>query len=84
MIIGMALALNRPFENYEVEMSMPLLALVNREALAGRFVKFKKTDARWLDVLSAADNKTSLVAVEGRTYKLESLDSEGNFTLLPA
>jgi hypothetical protein len=84
MIIGMALAFNRPFENYEVEMNIPPLALVNRELLTGRFVKFDKTDAKWLGVLSAAVNKTSIVTVEGRAYKLESVDSEGTFKLLPS
>lgn len=84
MIIGMALAISRPFENYEVEMNMPPLGLVNREPLTGRFVKFDKTDARWLDVLSAAVNRTSIVTVEGRAYELESVDSEGRFRLLPA
>jgi hypothetical protein len=84
MIIGMALAMNRPFDNYEVEMNIPLLALANREPLAGRFVNFEKTESHWLDVLSAADNKTSIVTVGGGAYRLESVDSEGNFKLLPA
>lgn len=84
MNIEMALAINRPFKSYAVEMSIPPLALVNREPLTGRFVKFDKTDARWLEVLSAAVNKTNMVTVEGRAYKLESVDSGGSFRLLPA
>jgi hypothetical protein len=84
MIIGMALAEHRPFSSYEVEMNIPTLALVNRKPLAGRFSNFVKTDAKWLDVLSAAVNKTSIVTVEGRAYKLDNVDAEGNFNLLPA
>lgn len=83
MLIGIAVAINRRFENYEVEMNIPLLALVNREPLAGRFVNFDRADAKWLDILSAVVNKTSIVTVDGRGYMLESVDSEGNFNLLP-
>ena len=83
MIIGMALAINRPFRNYDVDLNVTDADLVYRAPLAGRFLNFDKTDAMWLDVLAAAESDRSLVTVEGRAYTLASVDSEGYFRLRP-
>jgi hypothetical protein len=76
MIIGMTLAVSRPFRNYNVDLHVTNADLVYREPLTGRFLGFDKTDSKWLEVLAAAEADTTLVTVEGRAYKLASLDSD--------
>lgn len=74
-------------EPYDVEMLVAELDLTNRNSLEGRFRKFDPTDIKvtdkWNNLRSAMVAGSAMVTVTSRTYKLTSLDHEGNFTLEP-
>lgn len=79
----MALAAGKPFLDYEVDLCVTDVELIRREPLSGRFLNFDKTEGKWQDLSAAAERGCIIpVTVQDRAYKLESLDSEGNFRLV--
>ena len=81
MKISIALAAGRPFQQYEVDLCVSHFDKVNRMPLAGKFEGFDNLEFGWRALLSAVDNRTTLVNVEGRAYNVDSLDLEGSFKL---
>lgn len=75
---------NGTFRECESDLTLTDVDLSRYNTLSGRFVGFNKLDGWWQELAARVQQKTFVkVGIQGRTFVLGSIDSEGNFTLEP-
>jgi hypothetical protein len=81
MTISITFSEQQPTEDYAIEPEISYADIMSRVPLKAKFVGFHKLGAKWQRVAAGAGSAS--VGLHGHSYKLMTVDSEGDFTLEP-